>query len=225
MEAISDIFNFPADQSPAIYEPFPPDFRLADPYDSINFTWQTDCDHVRARPYQVVFRISDKPPHDVSLVTLNTWNITVMAPAPVWKNPKLDLGERHARLSWQSYACQNADKIQIWRRVDSYPYTQKICETGIPKTLGFNLIAEVDPSDTVFIDTNNGRRLVDGAQYCYRIVAVFKQTNIAFSKTSPEFCFDPIQTDAPVITHVTVEKTSREEGAVRVSWRSPFCDQ
>jgi hypothetical protein len=222
MEAISDIFNFPSPQTSATYTPFPSDFRIADPYDSINFLWETDCSHVRERPYQVVFRISDKPPHDVALVTLNTWNIRVMAPAPAWRNPVLDLSERHAKLRWESYACQNADKLQIWRKVDSYPYTQGKCDTGIPKTLGFELIAEVPTSDTVFVDTNNGKRLVDGAQYCYRLVAIFKQTTVTYSKSSPEFCFDPIETDAPVITHVSVEKTSEKEGVVRVSWRSPF---
>lgn len=222
MEAISDVFNFPPEQSPATFSPFPPDYRSADPYDSINFSWQTECGHVRARAYQVVFRIADKPPHDVPLVTLDSWNITVMAPPPVWRNPVLDLSERHAKLRWESYACENADKIQIWRRVDSYPYNQGNCATGMPKTLDFDLIAEVDPTDTVFIDTNNGRRLVDGAQYCYRLVALFNQVTPAYSKMSPEFCFDPIETDAPVITHVSVEKTSEKDGEVRVSWRSPF---
>jgi hypothetical protein len=222
MEAVSDVFDFPPGQNPATYDPFPADFRVADPYDSINFTWTTDCNHVRSTPYQVVFRISDKPPHDIALVTLDTWKIKVMAPAPVWNNPELDLSDRHAILKWKSYACQNADKIQVWRRVDHYPYTPGSCDTGIPKTLDFDLIGEVESSDTVFVDTNSGRRLVDGAQYCYRLVAIFNQTTTATSKTSAEFCFDPIQTDAPVITHVSVEKTSEKEGAVRVSWRSPF---
>jgi hypothetical protein len=225
LEAISELFDLPADQSPASYDPFPPAFRLPDPvkgYDSINFEWTTTCNHVRTQPYQVVFKISDKPPHEISLVTYNTWTIKVMGPPPTWKSPKIDFAKREARLSWQQYTCANADRIQIWRRVDSYPYSPKVCDVGIPKTLDFDLIGDVDGTDTVFIDDNKGRKLADGAQYCYRIVAVFNQVSLASSKPSLEFCFDPIETDAPVITHVSVEKTAEVNGAIRVSWRRPF---
>jgi hypothetical protein len=145
-----------------------------------------------------------------------------MGPAPQWKAPKIDFAKREARLSWKPYTCANADKIQVWRRVDRYPYTPGACNIGIPKNLDFDFIGEVDATDTVFIDDNRGRKLVDGAQYCYRIVAVFTQVSTTPSKPSVEFCFDPIETDAPVITHVTVEHTAETTGEVRVSWRSPF---
>jgi hypothetical protein len=38
---------------------------------------------------------------------------------------------------------------------------------------------------------------------------------------SDEICVGPIEADAPVITHVTVEET-KTNGKIRVSWRSPF---
>ena len=39
---------------------------------------------------------------------------------------------------------------------------------------------------------------------------------------SEEICIDPILADAPVITHVTVQKTDEKDGEIRISWRSPF---
>jgi CHU_C Type IX secretion signal domain len=39
---------------------------------------------------------------------------------------------------------------------------------------------------------------------------------------SSELCVGPIEADAPVITHVSVEKTDSVDGKIRVSWRSPF---
>lgn len=225
LEASSSVFSLPADQSPATYLPFPPAYRMIDPvkkYDSINFLWNTTCGHIRTQPYQVVFQASDNPPHETELVTFKTWTIKVMAPAPVWKSAKLDLARREARLSWAPYTFCSATKIQVWRRVDSYPYTPGACDIGIPKTLDFDLIGEVNGNDTVFVDNNKGRKLADGAQYCYRVVAVFTNVGITPSMTSTEVCLEPIMTDAPVITHVSVEETDKRNGKIRVRWRSPF---
>lgn len=222
IEVFSEVIDFAPEKIPAIYTPRPFDFTPSDPPAELRFQWQTDCLHVRQQPYQVVFKITDNPPQGPKLVNFKIWNIKVVAPAPKWVKTELNLVKRYGELEWSEYACENADKIQIWRKVDSYPYAAGLCNPGLPKYLGYNLIAQVDPTQTTYTDTNIGRGLVVGATYCYRIIAYFNSPANTPSMVSIEKCIGPIEADAPVITHVSVEKTDSVTGKIRVSWRSPF---
>ncbi|MBL7857610.1 MAG: gliding motility-associated C-terminal domain-containing protein [Cyclobacteriaceae bacterium] len=222
IEAVSEIFNLPVDKFPATYSPAGINFVPSDPPAETDFQWNTNCIHVREQAYQVVFKISDEPKFGTPLVTFKTWNIKVIAPQPVWTTTSLDLVNRYAALAWEPYGCQNAESIQVWRKVDSFPFQPSECQSGIPRFLGYQLIAELNPSTTTYTDTNNGKGLVVGASYCYRLVASFRAPAGGKSYVSTEVCLGPIRADAPVITHVTVEETSHDVGAIRVSWRSPF---
>jgi len=222
IEVFSELIELDANKLPATYSPNPSAFSSSDPFAELNFRWQTDCMHVRQQPYQVVFKITDNPPKGPKLVNFKIWNIKVVAPAPKWTHLQLNLVNRNAELEWESYACANASKIQIYRKVDSYAYSPGFCNPGIPKFLGYNLVAEVPTDQTTYTDTNNGNGLVVGAKYCYRIIAYFNSPASTPSMVSAELCVGPIEADAPVITHVSVEKTDTVQGAIRVSWRSPF---
>jgi hypothetical protein len=222
IEVFSEITEFDVDNNPATYSPNPPVFIGSVPFAQLNFRWQTDCMHVRQQPYQVVFKITDNPPKGPKMVNFKIWNIKIVAPSPKWKKAALNLVTRNAELEWENYACANASKIQIWRKVDSFPYVPGPCDTGLPKFLGYNLIAELPTTQTTYIDTNNGRGLVVGAKYCYRIMAYFNSPSSTPSIVSLEECVGPILADAPVITHVSVEKTDTTQGKIRVSWRTPF---
>jgi hypothetical protein len=239
MEAFSEIFNLavsPATFSPPVAEgQLPPLQSTKAPNDTANlkFRWQTDCEHVKPLSYQVVFKITDQPPGGPKLVTFKVWNIKVVAPAPRWVSANVDLSQRAVNLQWENYECENAIQMQVWRRVDSFGYTQNECETGMPDFLGYELIATVDlPGTTSYLDNNQGAGLSVGAAYCYRLVAAFPAPgdipilgNLgggALSYLSEEICVPPIEADAPVITHVSVEKTGTTDGQVRISWRSPF---
>jgi hypothetical protein len=221
IEAFSEIFNFPSNQSPATYSPVPgpDDYQPSNPPAELQFQWNTQCIHVKELSYQVVFKITDNPPNGPKLVTFKTWRIKVVAPPPVWVNATLDSNNRTAQLTWQDYTCrQEAASIQIWRRVDSITFTPDSCQTGIPASLGYSLVGEVPATQTQF----NNSGLAPGAAYCYRLVAVFPQPGGGVSYVSQEICVPPILADAPVITHVTIDKTSPSDGEIRISWRSPF---
>ncbi len=222
IEVFSELIDLPAGKSPATYSPSPPEFIASVPAAELQFNWQTTCDHVRQQPYQVVFKITDNPPQGPKLVNFKIWTIKVVAPAPVWNNTQLDLTKRFATIAWDTYSCTNASKIQVWRKVDSYPFAASDCAPGIPNYLGYNLIAQVDPTVTQYIDTNFGRGLFAGATYCYRILAYFNAPASTPSLVSTEVCIGPIETDAPVITHVSIDKTDSLQGQVQVSWRTPF---
>lgn len=189
----------------------------------LNFKWQTQCSHIRNQPYTVTFKITDKPRSGgVRLVQFKTWNITVVAPAPEWQSVSQDISAKSATLTWDTYDCPNASTMQVWRRVDEFPYTPPECVTGMPDFLGYTMIANVPINQSTYVDNNNGRGLANGAQYCYRLVAVFPLPGGGESYLSKDTCLAPILADAPVITNVTVDRTSPTQGEITVKWRSPF---
>jgi hypothetical protein len=220
IEAFSEIFasTFP---SPATFQPNPPVFQPSSPPAELLFNWNTTCEHVKDQPYQIVFKITDNPPQGPKLVTFETWNITVVAPPPVWGTPVV-LG-RQVELHWEEYECADeAFRMQIWRKVESSSFTPANCETGMPENLGFTLIAERPIAETTFTDNNGGTGLDVGAQYCYRLVAIFPQPRGGESYVSEEICVPPIEADAPIITNVTVDKTGEADGIITVRWVPPF---
>nr|HPM30185.1 gliding motility-associated C-terminal domain-containing protein [Chryseolinea sp.] len=225
IEAFSEIFNFPSAQSPATYSPNPPIFRVIDPINgNLSFEWNTTCAHVKDQPYQVTFKITDQPANGgVNLATFKTWFIKVVGPAPEWKEPILDLNKRETKLEWSPYFCQNAETMQVWRRVGEFPFEPDNCQTGMPDFLGYDLIATV-PSKTTntYTDNNGGKGLAPGARYCYRLVAIFPLPRGGESYVSLDTCVGPILADVPVITNVSVDKTDLSTGEIRIRWQKPF---
>lgn len=229
IEAFSEIFSYGPALSPATYTPNPPTYQPSSPPAELHFDWTTTCEHVKEQPYQVVFKISDNPAMGPKLVDFATWNIRVVGPPPEWKSATTNLAKRYAELQWNPYFCDNASSIQIWRRVGSFDFTPDNCETGMPDFLGYQLIDQIAARDsatnhliTNYEDTNDGKGLEIGAQYCYRLVAIFPQPKGGESYVSKDTCLAPILATAPVITHVTVDKTDADNGKITVSWRSPF---
>jgi len=223
IEAFSQIFNFPF-PNPATYTPNPARYQKTGGANiaKLSFVWQTTCAHVKQQPYQIVFKVIDSVGlnRGANLVQFKTWKIRVVGPAPKWKN--ISVANRAATVEWKPYVCQNAEIMQVWRRVDSYAFTPPNCVTGIPDFLGFSKIAEVPIAQTKYIDTNGGKGLAVGAAYCYRLVAVYPQPSGGESYVSRDTCLAPIKAAAPVITNVTVDKTSIISGQITVKWRSPF---
>jgi hypothetical protein len=218
IEAFSEVFSLPADQAPATYTPFPPVFTSSIPNATLNFQWTPSILQVRSQPYQVVFKITDKPEKGAKLVNFKTWTIRVIAPAPVITETTLDVVKHHGVLSWKKYSTANVKAIQVWRRVSQNNFSLSDCQIGMPSKSGFGLITELQPDDTTFRDTNFGNGLAAGAEYCYRLVAIIADTK---SIVSNQMCLGPVQRDAPVITHVSVEETATN-GKMRISWRRPL---
>jgi CHU_C Type IX secretion signal domain len=201
--------------SPATFSPNPAVFLPNS--STIQFDWQTKCDHVREQPYQVNFKISDKPKQGPSLAQFKAWRIKVIGPRPVWKN--LNVNGKVALLEWEPYKCvANATSMEVWRRVDSYPAIPGPCITGMPDSFGYTKIATLPIGTTTY--TNTG--LAAGAKYCYRLVAIFPLPGGGESIVSQEICLPPIKADRAVITKVSVDKTSATQGEIRVEWVPPF---
>ena len=180
------------------------------------FTWHTGCEDVRKQPYEVVIKADDNN-DDLALTNTITFNIKVVAPAP--QNLQIVPGNNTMALSWEPCICSNAKGYYIYRRRGSYNYTHSSCETGIPESTGYHKIAQVDGwSNTTFIDDNDGQYLDQGYTYCYRVDAFFKDS--AESYISDEICSELVR-GIPIITNVSVEKTSADSGKIYVAWSKP----
>lgn len=220
LEAFSEVLNLAV--SPAQFTPNPAVFQPSAPKPAEGrFLWKTDCAHVKEQPYQVAFKVSDKSYRGPSLADYKTWNIRVVGPAPKPKTLTYDRASGSATFTWERYICRNASAIQVWRRVKSFPYTQKECVTGMPDNLGYTKIATVANSTVSYNDSNNKKRLAAGAQYCYRLVAEFPDPAGGKSYVSDEACLEPIPIDRPVITQVTIDKTDIAAGQLTLKWIAP----
>lgn len=211
--------------SPASVTPDPAIFQ-SQPAEA-NFTWQTVCDHVRERPYQVVFKATDNPPGntEANLATFKVWLITVVGPKPEFTPEVVDNTNRTVQLNWEPYDCQNASQMQIWRKVESTTYNPD-CETGLPPNLGYQLINTIPIKNgttpvTTYLDNNGGAGLSPGAQYCYRLVAVYPQPKGGESLVSEELCVDPFPITIPLLTKVSVMQTDEAAGEIQLEWIQP----
>jgi gliding motility-associated-like protein len=185
----------------------------------VNFSWQTICNHVRAREYEVRVRISDQPKSGPSLVDIQTWRIKIVGPPPAWDALEQQPG-RTAKLSWDPYSCANsASEMQIWRRINSDPYLPDSCETGIRP--GYELVGITNMQTFSFTDINGGEGLAPGNTYCYRLVAAYPEPRLGLSIVSEEICIT-IDVDVPIITNVSVETTNPQNGEIFVKWTPPY---
>ncbi|MFT2010889.1 gliding motility-associated C-terminal domain-containing protein, partial [Pontibacter sp. 13R65] len=132
------------------------------------FRWATECADVRQQPYQVLFRAEDMRPDAAErLVGLQPWNITVVGPPP--ENLVATGQGKDVALSWDPYVCRNASAIRIYRREGPSGFEPGECQTGIPGSTGYALIAEVGADQVGYLDNNGGRGLESGKEYCYMI--------------------------------------------------------
>ncbi len=183
------------------------------------FRWATLCADVRQQPYQVLFRAEDvRPNPSERLVDLQPWRITVVGPPP--QNLVATGQGKDVLLTWDPYICQNASSIRIYRREGPSGFEPDTCQTGIPGSTGYVLIAEVGKDGVSYLDNNGGRGLESGKEYCYMIYAEFPVPGRGQSLASNEACV-AIEQDIPYLTHVTVDATDATDGQVTVRWTQP----
>ncbi len=193
------------------------------------FTWQTDCEHISAEAYQVVFRVTDaasKP--NTALATLKTLLIRVLAPAPEVKEITFDNGR--IRLSWEEdYPCKGSTNFRgfsVWRRAGSQFLNIDSCRGGLGG-LGYEKIvfstAEIENGEFVSYDLD-----IDGADiWCYRVLGEYARLtdggnpfNPTTSLRSEELCI-LANREKPLMTHASVRTTDNVVGIVDVVWYVP----
>ena len=177
------------------------------------FRWQTDCQHVRSQPYDVVFKAEDNVAPPNQLTDTRTWRITVVGPAPTGLRAQAE--GRGIRLNWNRYRCPNAAQIVVWRRQGCSNEPVDPCPKGGPA--GYTAIGRVGANVTTFLDNT----VQSGVQYSYRITANFGAPGLGVSIASPAVCAR-LRLDAPLIVNVSVQATSRQNGQIRVRFAEPL---
>ena len=182
---------------------------------SANFYWESQCNHVRNSPYFISIKAVDAGPFN--LADFHTTTILVIGPKP--KNVIATVQTNNINLIWDQTRCSQVLGYKIYRRTGPSGWSPGPCETGIPNSVGFQLIATTSSvTDTTFSDNNNGLGLIPGEDYCYRIVGNYPDG--AESIASDEVC-DQLIKDVPIITRVNVNTTSATNGSMYVEWSKP----
>jgi len=208
-------FGGPFEQtvSPAIIYPNP---AIGSDTVTTQFHWETKCAHIRKNPYDVSFKARDSG-FPVSLVNFKTVSIKVNAPAP--KNLVAEALGNGIILNWESSICDNAQGYLIYRKSESSSWEPGYCETGVPAYTGYRLIQKIDGVNiTSYHDDDAGKGLVQGINYCYRVVAWF--VNGVESYASNETCAY-LKRDVPIITHVSNNRLDLQSGHVFLDWAKP----
>ncbi|MCJ8164952.1 gliding motility-associated C-terminal domain-containing protein [Pontibacter sp. E15-1] len=179
-------------------------------------SWQTKCNDVRERPYQVIFRAEDvRPPGETRLTDLQPWNITVVGPPPQ-NLAANEASQGTVAVTWDPYTCTNATTMRVYRREGPSGFVPGPCETGVPASTGYVLIGEVPAGSTRFDDNT----VQAGVEYCYIIYAVFPSPGRGESLASNEACIG-VDQDIPYLTNVTVDQTDATTGQITVKWTQP----
>lgn len=180
---------------------------------SSTFSWQTDCSHIRATPYEVYFTATDNG-SPVQLSDFKKINITVLAPAPTGlvASPLSGI----VNLFWDKSICNNGQGYNIYRKKATGTVNPNCCNQQSPTNLGYTLVGSTNNiNDTTYSDATS---LAIGEDYCYVITARFP-VNLE-SCISAEFCTTLVK-DVPVITHVTVNNTDNTIGIDSIMWSKP----
>ncbi|MBC8156079.1 MAG: gliding motility-associated C-terminal domain-containing protein, partial [Bacteroidetes bacterium] len=227
---------------PALVAPNPATFTTptqAQPQPgSGTFSWQTNCNHVREEPYDVIFKVTDSPTNRAfSLATFQSLRITVYGASPqnLTARPTASAGGRAIQLNWTPYTCVPAStsaqpttdvtRIIVYRKEGCTSPNNLSCTTGVPAGQGYVRIGTVPYTTSTFTDTLSLRR---GVSYSYRIVAQYPQgTGGGASVASEQFCYS-LPSLAPLLTNVTVDSTGAGltpavgRGVITVRWTRPL---
>ncbi len=185
------------------------------------FTWVTNCLHVREQSYDVLFKVEDNPGRfRTQLTEFKTVRINVIPPRPFGLLAVTQ--ETGVKLSWQKYPlCSRDGKIAIYRKEGCSGLNPGDCQNGIPASWNYTKIGEVGIGDTLFTDPNAQK----GVIYSYRLVSDLQVSDFNSMESSPstEFCIgSEIPKRIPVITNVSVDKTSKTDGEITIKWTRPI---
>lgn len=193
---------------------------------TVDFNWQTTCDHVRLQPWTVTIKATDNDPTvpSVPLVDIESFNITVVSPGPATLAATPQGSSMN--LAWAQSPCTPVANpvvgYKIYRKQGPSGWNPAQCETGVPASTGFVLIGTINGlTNTTFTDNNGGAGLVPGVTYCYRVHTYFLDG--AESYASPEACSE-LKRDVPVITNVDITSTSSSTGTIDVRWVNPLAN-
>lgn len=195
------------------------------------FTWAPTCNQIRKSPWQVIFEAKDDATGQPA-VSQNSFFVNVIGPPLL--NLKSNQVNNGFQLTWNKDTCQLASRYKVYRRIDSSRWNPGECETGIPASTGFQLIATINtlnsPTANSYYDDNQGKGLSPLVVYCYRVVSVYPNRSAlgqviygdeTESIASDEICDNMILTN-PTLTQISVAATATSAGKIDVKLIKPL---
>ncbi|UTW64297.1 gliding motility-associated C-terminal domain-containing protein [bacterium SCSIO 12741] len=181
-----------------------------------NFYWETACSHIRPSQYLMNYKAEDGNTA-TPLINFMTHKIRIVGPAP--KNVTAQAIRKNIHLNWTPPVCNNVVSYEIYRKISSTAWTASSCEIGLPSYLGYDKIATVTgASSSSYIDNNDGKGLVHGQTYCYRIVPMYPENYPGYA--SEEACAE-LSFDAPIVRRNSVNITHSNQGTDSILWAKP----
>jgi gliding motility-associated-like protein len=198
------------------------------------FIWQTTCEHISDRYYVVIFRAEDNAlgNGNFGLSTLKSVRIKVSGPPP--ENTEIQVTfDEEILLTWDfPYECLFTENnyfrgFSVWRRNSSNPFEPDTCSPSMAGK-GYTSVAFALKQDNgeshFYLDTD----IEKGKTYCYRIVPEFARLSITGNPfnlvegiPSDEVCIQ-LARDVPIVTRVSIEETSVDNGVIEVKWSKPL---
>ena len=197
------------------------------------FNWVTDCNDISAEPYQIVFRAVDNFFDTTGLATLKTVKIKVVGPPPL--DLKGESLRNRIKLAWiDPYHCETTENeyfrgFSVWRRLNSNSFDIDSCKGGL-EGQGYEKIVflTTQKEDDMYVAYDEN--VEKGATYCYRVLAEFAKLtdsgnpyNKVQSLPSNEICVI-LSRDFPMMTQVSIDKTSPTNGTINISWLKPLAE-
>lgn len=178
-----------------------------------SFTWNTDCSHIKAGTYQVLFAAQDN-----GNPLFSDYKQAVIKVVP----PKLTGVTANAfgngvNVSWNPATCSNAEGYRIYRTTNPNFLMPGCCDNPDPEAVGFTRVGEIfGVNNTTFFDNSS---LTLGIEYCY-VITAFYVTGQVESCPSDSACAR-LKKEVPIMTHVTVNNTDPTFGVDSIIWSKP----
>ncbi len=212
----------------AILEAGPGGFQ-AQPFQAL-FIWTPQCEHIRDQPYTVIFKAVDNDFDTTGLVDHHAIRIKVIGPPP--EDLALSSVNEAFHLSWGlPYKCDATAGdyfrgFSVWKRTGSNQFELDSCETGLEGRGYTRILANWKGMQGGRYHYEDSDIESEGS-YCYRVLAEFAQVTPSgqpylrvVSIPSDEICLRA-KADRPLITKVSVDATSDQDGIIRVHWLGP----
>lgn len=185
------------------------------------FNWNTNCQHVRDQPYDVLFKVEDNPGRfNTQLVDIKTVKVKVVPPAPT--SLVAEELENAIKISWKPVTqCASTGKTLVYRKSGCSGLNPGQCSNGMPADWGYILIGTLSTTDSTFLDLTAEK----GSIYSYRLVTELTISSFIKLQSIPsvEFCIgSEIKQGMNVLTRVSVLKTDITTGSIDVIWTRPL---
>lgn len=208
-----------------------------EPVDTIKgkVVWQTDCDNIRKRFYQVDFYATDNKSYSINsggtkktLAANHVSTIRVIPPPPDTLLAEKD--SRGISLSWEPTPCgELVLGYRIYRQLNGSALAQDtICCEMSPLDAGYELLGETDG----WLETDWTDSLVNisgdlGDQICYAVTAIYAepiQTLLPALESCAALACIEFENQEIYLTNDSVSITDQTMGEIFLSWSQPKVD-